>query len=161
MQSEDIAEYTINISPKNLRKSRSPRPASISAKANHVKRSCDKNALLHHTGGGNLGDDATLDVVISSIRQRRPAAEISVLSMNPEDTEQRHGVPSLPIRRHTWGIGYSSEKGRLGQAERHGLLDWLRTARTPAIRLPRAIFAELAFLATSYRNLRGYGQLVS
>jgi polysaccharide pyruvyl transferase WcaK-like protein len=43
-------------------------------------------ALLHHTGGGNLGDDATLDVVVAEIRERWPDAQITALSMNPLDT---------------------------------------------------------------------------
>ncbi len=125
-----------------------------------MKRSYDKIALLHHTGGGNLGDDATLDVVISSIRQRRPKADIAILSMNPMDTEQRHGVRSLPIRRHTWSIGYISGRVDPSQAKRSRLRHWLETTRNPAIRLPRAIFGEMAFLVTSHRNLKKYGQLV-
>jgi polysaccharide pyruvyl transferase WcaK-like protein len=125
-----------------------------------VKRSYDRIALLHHTGGGNLGDDATLDVVISNIRQRRPKADIAILSMNPLDTEQRHGVRSLPIRRHTWSIGYSSDRVNSAQTKRSRLRYWLETTRNPAIRLPRAIFDEMAFLVTSYRSLKEYGQLV-
>jgi polysaccharide pyruvyl transferase WcaK-like protein len=125
-----------------------------------MKRSYDKIALLHHTGGGNLGDDATLDAVISNIRQRRPAAEITILSMNPIDTQQRHSVPSLPIRRHTWGIGYRSEKVRSNQVKKFGLRSWLQTTRNPIVHLSRAIFAEIAFLTVSYRNLKEYGQLV-
>jgi len=124
-----------------------------------MKSSCNKIALLHHTGGGNLGDDATLDVVISSIRQRQPKADIAILSMNPMDTEQRHGVRSLPIRRHTWSIGYSSENVDPTQTKRSRLRHWLKTTRNPAIRLPRAIFDEIAFLVASYRNLREYDQL--
>jgi polysaccharide pyruvyl transferase WcaK-like protein len=37
---------------------------------------------------------------------------------------------------------------------------WLKTTRTPAIRLSRAIYEEVAFLAASYQDLKGYGQLV-
>jgi polysaccharide pyruvyl transferase WcaK-like protein len=125
-----------------------------------VKSTYDKIALLHHTGGGNLGDDATLDVVISNIRQRRPEADIAILSMNPMDTEQRHGVRSFPLRRHTWSIGYNSEKVSATETKKSKLRDWLQATRNPAIRLPRAIFNEIAFLASSYRNLKGYGQLV-
>lgn len=123
-----------------------------------MKCSYDKIALLHHTGGGNLGDDATLDAVIGNIRHRRPAAEITILSMNPIDTQQRHRVPSLPIRRHTWGIGYGFEK--VPSNPKNGLRGWLQTTRNPAVRLPRAIVTEIAFWAVSYRNLRRYGQIV-
>jgi polysaccharide pyruvyl transferase WcaK-like protein len=125
-----------------------------------LKNSYDKIALLHHTGGGNLGDNATLKAVISSIRQRRPKADIVILSMNPTHTEQRHGVRSLPIRRHTWSIGYRSERVNSDQKKQSRLRHWLETNRNPAVRLPRAIVGEMVFLVTSYRNLKEYGQLV-
>ena len=63
-----------------------------------------KIGLLHHVGGGNLGDDATLDAVAGNIKRRWPNAEIVAFSMNPDDTETRHGIMSYPIRRK--GIGY-------------------------------------------------------
>jgi polysaccharide pyruvyl transferase WcaK-like protein len=125
-----------------------------------VKSTSDKIALLHHTGGGNLGDDATLDVVVSNIRQRQLDADIVIISMNPTDTEDRHGVRSLPIRRHTWGIGYSPERIGPVQAKRSRLRNWLQVTRNPAIRLPRAIFGEMAFLAASYQRLKEFDQLV-
>jgi len=103
-----------------------------------------KIALLHHTGGGNLGDDATMDAVIRNILGRWPEAEISAFSMNPEDTSKKHGIPSYPIRRHTWSIGYSSTK----------------TISNPVVRIPRAVFRELAFLVSSLRNLRSFDLLV-
>jgi polysaccharide pyruvyl transferase WcaK-like protein len=123
-----------------------------------MKHSLEKIALLHHTGGGNFGDDATVDAVISSILKRRPATEIAIISMNPIDTEQRHGVTSFPIRRHTWGIGYSAEIERTNG--KRTIWNWLRSARNPLVRLPRAIAIELAFLVTSYRKLKRYDQLV-
>ena len=57
-----------------------------------------KIALLHHVGGGNLGDDATLDAVAGNIKRRWPNAEIVAFSMNPDDTEKRHGMMSHHIR---------------------------------------------------------------
>jgi polysaccharide pyruvyl transferase WcaK-like protein len=65
-----------------------------------------KIGLLHRVGGGNLGDDATLESVASSVRRRLPPAEIVALSMNPNDTEARHGIKSHPIRRNCWSIRY-------------------------------------------------------
>jgi polysaccharide pyruvyl transferase WcaK-like protein len=58
--------------------------------------------LLVHLGGGNLGDDATLDAVMQNIKCRWPHAEIIGLSMNPSDTQPRHGIPAYAIRRRTW-----------------------------------------------------------
>lgn len=116
--------------------------------------------LLHHTGGGNLGDDATMSVVVRNIRRRWPDAEIAALSMNPTDTICRHGIPSYPIRRHTWDIGYGSaiKQATLGSQRR--FRDWLKTTRNPLVKLPRAIFGELAFLAASFRILKSFNLLV-
>ena len=51
-----------------------------------------KIALLHHVGGGNLGDDATLDAVAGNIKRRLPNAELVAFSMNPDDTENDTGL---------------------------------------------------------------------
>ena len=61
--------------------------------------------LLNHTGGGNLGDDATHEVVIHNTRSRWPSASISAISMNPADTNVRLGIGSYPIRQRTWTLG--------------------------------------------------------
>ena len=53
-----------------------------------------KIGLLDHVGGGNLGDDATLAAVAANIRRRWPNVEIVAFSMNPDDTEKRHGIMS-------------------------------------------------------------------
>jgi hypothetical protein len=50
--------------------------------------------LLHHVGGGNLGDDATLDA--DNTKRRWPNAEIAAFSMNPDDTKTRHGITPCP-----------------------------------------------------------------
>jgi polysaccharide pyruvyl transferase WcaK-like protein len=119
-----------------------------------------KIAILHHTGGGNLGDDAIMDVVIHNIRSRWPDAEIAAFSMNPGDTGRRHGIPSFAIRRHTWGIGYASRENAKTEKTKRGPGNWLATTRNPAIRLPRNIFRELAFLATSFQKLRPFDMLI-
>lgn len=117
-------------------------------------------ALLHHTGGGNLGDDATIDAVVHNIRQRRPLADIVIFSMNPLDTALRHGVPSEPIRRHTWGIGYEAKGSRPESTTRRGLRGWLQSTRSLWIRPFRAVMHELVFLARSFRKLRKFDSLV-
>src|SRR5215831_18043778 len=69
-------------------------------------RADTKIGLLDHVGGGNLGDEATLDAVAANIKRRWPNAEIVAFSMNPDDTEARHGIMSHPIRRKRRTIGY-------------------------------------------------------
>ena len=117
-------------------------------------------ALLHHTGGGNLGDDATMEVVLRNIGERWPEAKVTVFSMNPDDTVKRHGIPSYPIRRHTWKIGYKSANMEENQGSNHGLLNRLGTTRNPWIRLPRAIVGEINFLIVSLKRLRSFDLLI-
>lgn len=125
-----------------------------------MKQRHAKVALLHHTGGGNLGDDATMEAVIHNIRQRWPDADITAFSMNPDDTEKRHGVPSFPIRRHKWDIGYQSAQAELTQASKHPFLIWLGVTRNPIVHLPLTICRELAFLVTSLRSLKSFDLLI-
>jgi len=54
-------------------------------------------ALLGPYGFGNLGDAAIQDAAIAAIRARRPGAEIHGISLNPADTETRHGIPAHPL----------------------------------------------------------------
>ncbi len=55
--------------------------------------------LLDHMGLGNLGDAATQDAVINYLRTKKGDVEVALFSLNPVDSEQRHGLPAFPI---TW-----------------------------------------------------------
>jgi polysaccharide pyruvyl transferase WcaK-like protein len=57
--------------------------------------------ILGHVGNKNLGDEAIIAAVIQNIRRRWVDARILGFTSNPNDTEQRHGIPSFPIRRGT------------------------------------------------------------
>lgn len=71
-------------------------------------------ALLSPCGYGNLGDAAIQDAMIANIRSRHPNARILGITLNPRDTEQRHGINSFPIAagaRHNYG-GTSAPAGQ-------------------------------------------------
>ncbi|MCU1376907.1 MAG: hypothetical protein JWO68_4193 [Actinomycetia bacterium] len=57
-----------------------------------------KIGLLEHCGTGNLGDDATVTTVLEQIKSRRPTASVVGLSLDPLDSEKRHGIPCFAIR---------------------------------------------------------------
>jgi polysaccharide pyruvyl transferase WcaK-like protein len=127
-----------------------------------------KIALLHHTGGGNLGDEGTQEAVIQGIKSRWPRASFIGLTMNPDDTRARHGIPSYPLRRETWTMGYRPDaapvtpredaKRRLGK---HPLaFTLLRIIYALTIRVPRTIYQELIFLIRSYRIVRSLDLLI-
>ncbi|HTF67739.1 MAG TPA: polysaccharide pyruvyl transferase family protein [Edaphobacter sp.] len=122
-----------------------------------------KIGLLNHVGGGNLGDDATLDAVAGNIKRRWPNAEIVALSMNPDDTERRHGIKSYDVRRNRWAIGYKATGAGAGFKARVKTLArkfrpaiYLLNATSVAIRL----LGELSFLVSSRRILKSIDLLI-
>jgi polysaccharide pyruvyl transferase WcaK-like protein len=127
-----------------------------------------KIGLLHHIGGGNLGDDATQDAVMQNIARRWPNAELFAFSANPQDTRERHGIPSYPVARRTWSLGYrmpSSEdtlKGRTkGNLRRYPFLfSILRAINGMAFRLPKTVCGEIRFLVRSFRIIRSFDLLI-
>ena len=115
-----------------------------------------KIGLLDHAGGGNLGDDASLNAVVGNIKRRLPNAEIVALSMNPEDTKIRHGVISYPIRRNRWSIGQEPVRRDTGlratakeMMRNYRIVFGLLKAINAVVRVPRELFLELSFLASS------------
>jgi polysaccharide pyruvyl transferase WcaK-like protein len=118
-----------------------------------------KIAILHHLGGGNLGDEASMTSVIQGIRSRWPDAEIHAFTMNPEDTSARHGIPAFPIRRHTWSIGYQ-QAAKSGNPTGKGLAGWLASTHNPIIRKPRAVLREAAFYLRTIMAVRKYDDFV-
>jgi polysaccharide pyruvyl transferase WcaK-like protein len=118
-----------------------------------------KIALLHHTGCGNLGDDAIIDAVVGSIRRRWDNTEFVVFSMNPDDTVRRHGIPSLPIRRYTWSNNPRSA-GENAHFAANGVLDRAKRSLNKVVRIVRGAFAEIALLIESYRALRSVDVLI-
>lgn len=55
-----------------------------------------KIAISGYYGCGNTGDEAVLAGIYESFRLRAVEAEFTVLSADPSDTEQRHGLRAIP-----------------------------------------------------------------
>ncbi len=132
-------------------------------------------ALLEHCGTGNLGDDATVEAVQQHIERRWPDAAIIGLSLDPADSERRHGVPAYPIRqsvypfKKVWTSEPDAAPGRFSalkaslkeRLSRHRLL--LAAAKTlhqAAIVKPARFFGEIAFLAKSLQVASGLDLLI-
>jgi polysaccharide pyruvyl transferase WcaK-like protein len=128
----------------------------------------EKIALLHHVGGGNLGDDATLDTVARSIQCRKPGAVIAALTANPEDTRRRHGLTSYPLRARTWSFGYNPSKSEQTIAgtiktllQKYKFLFYpAKAACAVAIRMPKTIISEVSFLLACWRIIKSYKYLI-
>lgn len=57
----------------------------------------NKIGLLSPCGWGNLGDAAIQEAMIHHIQSRIANSQIYGFTLNPEDTEHRHNIPSYPI----------------------------------------------------------------
>jgi polysaccharide pyruvyl transferase WcaK-like protein len=56
-------------------------------------------------GVGNLGNEGTLDAIVSEVRRAEPDTDMVVLGWNPQETLQRHGLPGRQftlLPRVTW-----------------------------------------------------------
>lgn len=133
-----------------------------------MARAIAEVALLNHIGSGNLGDDATLQAVMSNIKRRWPDAKITALTMNPEDTRKRHRVCSYPIRSKTWSFGYVAPttqptlKGKFKDrlSRNRFLFRFLRIVNAALVRGPKGLLREISFLVTSFRIMKSFDLLV-
>jgi polysaccharide pyruvyl transferase WcaK-like protein len=55
-------------------------------------------ALFGTFGTGNLGNECTLQAMLSNIRRRAPNAQVSCICRNPAETAATYGIPALAIR---------------------------------------------------------------
>ena len=135
-----------------------------------TRRSGRRIGILGHVGNKNLGDEAIIASVIRQIRDRYPDAEISAFTSHPEDTRERHAIPSFPIRRGdpqsgSAGTSRPSKLSRLvariratGKAAPwlYGLLKLVRRSA----RLCWGAFAEVRFLAQCHNRLKDIDLLI-
>src|SRR3954471_8494654 len=92
----DMIDIDVRAQPKDQPWSERQGEAVEPASAAHPKPR--RLALLAHCGTGNLGDEASLAAVLDNIRRRSPLVSIVGLSMHPEDTRRRHGIPCFAMR---------------------------------------------------------------
>ena len=117
-----------------------------------MAKSVKKIGLLGPYGYGNLGDAAIQQAMIQHIRCYHPDAEVYGFSLNPRDTERRHGIPSYSISREfetpEWVKRHVPQKVRDNSVVR-----WLVRI---AVKLP----AEFVLTAKAIRALRGFDLLI-
>jgi polysaccharide pyruvyl transferase WcaK-like protein len=126
--------------------------------------------LLEHVGYGNLGDDATVAAVMHSIKNRRPEASIVGITLNPYDTQKRHGITSYAIRRECKlpPPPPTDENSRTTPGlklkavlRKHPILHWVaRVVKAVTIRAPRAVVQEFLFLIESFRITKSLDVLI-
>ncbi len=122
-----------------------------------------KIGIMGPFGFGNLGDAAIQEAMLQHVRAYVPNAQIYGFSLNPEDTKERHGLPSYPIGRMAkdgWRV--SGDETNTTFVER--LMIQFRTHNNPIVRkLGRVIFAlpaELIGLSRASRFLKGFDMFI-
>jgi len=118
--------------------------------------------ILDHMGYGNLGDAATQDVAIANIRKRLPDVRLVGFSFIPDDTTERHGIPSYPIR---WSYPRSVKAeapnggSSIGRSKLKSTLKDIPFIYIWAKPL-HDLIQELMFCGRSYKVLRGLDLLI-
>jgi polysaccharide pyruvyl transferase WcaK-like protein len=122
-----------------------------------------KIGIMGPFGFGNLGDAAIQEAMLQHVREHVPNAQIYGFSLNPEDTEERHGIPSYPIGRMAkdgWRI--PGEAADATFLER--LMVRFRTHNSAIVRKFGRIFfampAEFVGLARASRILKGFDMFI-
>ena len=160
----------------------------LSAPGDDMKRQRERIriALLTPYTGGNLGDAAIQEAVISNYKMRYRNADIHLITMCPEQTSRLHRVPSFPIDRSA--VSRNSLSFSLSGANTDGKgailrrepesLRWVKTfVKKFALRFPilmqaygfasttaqgcRLIHKEMMHIAIAYRFMRGFDFLVA
>jgi len=108
-----------------------------------------KIGILGHYGVHNLGDEAIVTAVIQSVRRFLPDAAICCFCLYPDDTQQRHGVPSFPIRQVKGRSASGPARGRSGSIDADRLPISVRERLKRVLRLVPGLLG----LARSVRHL--------
>lgn len=90
-----------------------------------------KVAFFGIFGIHNLGNECTLQSVLQGVRRHLPESGIYVISFDPADTIQRHGLPAVPVTKQTFGqparrslLGRISKPFRVLRRIKNEVVDW-------------------------------------
>jgi len=109
-----------------------------------------KIGILSPSGTGNLGDEATVAVLIEQIRSRYPHAEIYGLTVNPDDTRKRHGIAAYAARSNASLQGPAATRDR-----------WTDTTGTQGTDLIKALLKKIPFLYAVLKALQAVPRLLA
>ena len=77
------------------------------------KTSGKRIALLSPCGWGNLGDAAIMDSIIRGFESRSPSIQFIGITLNPADTQTRHGIHAITVcgySKSNYSVNLKSEK---------------------------------------------------
>jgi len=91
-------------------------PVGTSRTAHAAGEASLRVALLAPYAGTNLGDAAIQEAAIQNIRRRVSGVEISGITLNPQVTAARHGIPCFPLESRWLEYVASLDSGDHGSA---------------------------------------------
>jgi len=130
--------------------------------------------IAGYYGCGNLGDDTVVAILINTIKEYYPNADLVGLSLSPADTERRHGIKAFHLRNQdeTRSLSKSAVSRRFDVQRRllgtfkQLLKKWrlgfkvLKMLKYCFSDLPRAVLGEVLFLHRCHRRLQGCDFLI-
>jgi polysaccharide pyruvyl transferase WcaK-like protein len=122
--------------------------------------------LLDHMGYGNLGDAATQEALIANIRARVLEARIVGFSLNPVDTEMRHGIPSYSITNWHPGLDKPGVPAGSGTGNKGSRAQQLKSrlkkipVLSPALLWTQNLVRELRHLVRSFHRVKSLDVLI-
>jgi polysaccharide pyruvyl transferase WcaK-like protein len=123
-----------------------------------IGSSAPRIGVMGPFGYGNLGDAAIVDAFVGSVRARMPEVRFVGFTLEPDDTEARHGFTSYPLSRLTI-VAATESTGAYGR-----FLTKLGASGSgigyKVERILRRAPAELGMLRRSYRALDDVDALV-
>ncbi|RYP85563.1 hypothetical protein EKO23_12475 [Nocardioides guangzhouensis] len=85
--------------------------------------------LFGRLGAGNIGNDATMEVVLAGIRARQPSVVIDCMCSGPEEITRKHGLPAQHLHAfHTQPRGRRGPARTIARIAAGAVVDAWRTA---------------------------------
>jgi polysaccharide pyruvyl transferase WcaK-like protein len=83
--------------------------------------------LFGNLGSGNIGNDASLEAMLSYLRTEQPQATVDAMCLGPDTVKERYGIAAIPLKAKRAGVSGRAAAGIAGAAGK--VIDTARTAR--------------------------------
>ncbi len=128
------------------------------------KKTPQKIGILGPFGFGNMGDAAIQFAMIQHLQARYPDTEIYGYSLNPVDTEERHGIKTFPVTRRPEKEFTKSEIAWKAKTLPGRIAGWFQYNSNPLVRkLERVVVrvpAEFILAYQAFKNIKGLDVLI-
>ena len=89
---------------------------------------CPRVGLFGNLGSGNIGNDASLEAMLSYLSAEQPGAVLDAMCPGPEVVKGRYGVPAIPLRWLPAGVRQASGTAATARKSLGRVADTVRIA---------------------------------